>query len=235
MGSPGPIVTIFVTYLYVVLKIGPRYMKDRKPFNLETFIRCYNIFQIAACFYFVNWAYKRGFGLNDTWRCIPNRSDYEELLKLDKCNWNFIMLRLIELVETVVFVLRKKQSQVSILHVYHHVSTAAMLWIFLKYGMNEMGIYTCAINSMVHIVMYSYYFLSSFKSLNSRLRHIKPIVTVIQITQLVLIFGNTIVALLPSCNTTRLYYLMLLNMLILIGFFAKFYFDNFVKSTKKKT
>lgn len=211
-------------------------MKDRKPFNLGTFIRCYNIFQIIACSYFVKWAYDRGFGPRSTWKCILNRTDTNELLELYKCNWNFIILRLIELVETVVFVLRKKQNQVSTLHVYHHLSTAGLLWLFLKFGMNEMGIYTCALNSLVHIVMYSYYFLTSFKSLNNRLRMVKPIITIIQLTQLVIIFGNTIVALLPNCNTTatKLYYVQLLNMLILIGFFAKFYVDNFVKPNKKK-
>lgn len=235
MGSPAPLVTLFATYLIFVTKIGPRYMRDRKPINLTNFTRCYNIFQIAACTYFVLWGYNRGFRLSRMWTCTPNRTDPQEILALSRCNWNFIMLRLVELIETVVFVLRKKQNQVSVLHVYHHISTAGLLWLFLKYGRNEMGIYTCALNSMVHVVMYSYYFLTSFKSLRDRLQIVKPMITIIQLTQLVSIFGNTVVALLPSCAITNLYYLQILNMLVLIGFFAKFYVDNFVvKNNKKK-
>lgn len=208
-------------------------MKDRKPFNLVNFTRCYNAFQVAACIHFVNWAYKRGFSLSATWQCAENRTDKEEQLALFACNWNFIVLRLIELVEMCVFVLRKKQVQVSPLHVYHHISTAALLWIFLKHRVNEMGIYTCALNSMVHIVMYSYYFLTSFKSLRSPLSIVKPLITIIQLVQLVLIFGHTIVAV-TACNETKLYYLQIANILVLIGFFASFYVNNFVKKNKKE-
>jgi hypothetical protein len=45
----------------------------------------------------------------------------------------FIMLRIIEFIETVMFVLRKKQNQVSPLHVYHHISTVCLLWVFFNY------------------------------------------------------------------------------------------------------
>lgn len=51
-----------------------------------------------------------------------------------------MMLRLIELIETVIFVLRKKQNQVSPLHIYHHISTVVLLWSFLKYSSSELKI-----------------------------------------------------------------------------------------------
>jgi hypothetical protein len=51
--------------------------------------------------------------------------------------WWFLMLRLGELIETVFFVLRKKQSQVSALHIYHHISTATLLWLYFKYNAGE--------------------------------------------------------------------------------------------------
>lgn len=238
MGSATPLLITCGIYLSFVLKIGPRYMSDRKPFNLDNFVRCYNIFQIIACTYFVNWAYERGFNLSSIWSCVPSdRTDDEELLDLWRCNWKFMTLRLIEFTETVVFVLRKKQNQVSTLHIYHHISTVLILWTFLKFGKNEMGIYSCALNCMVHIVMYSYYLLTSFKSLRSHLKIVKPLITILQLTQLVIIFGNTVVALLPSCNQTKVYYLMIVNMLILICLFTKFYIETYTKSsdTEKRT
>lgn len=234
MGSPAPLVITCGIYLSFVLKIGPRYMSDRKPFNLDNFVRCYNVFQIIACTYFVNWAYKRGFSLKSIWSCAADRTDDEELLDLWKINWTFIALRLIEFTETVVFVLRKKQNQVSTLHVYHHISTVSILWIFFKYGRNEMGIYSCTLNCMVHIVMYSYYLLTSFKGLRDHLKVVKPLITILQLTQLVAIFGNTVAALLPSCNQTKIYYLMIINMLILIGFFTKFYIETYTKTSDTK-
>lgn len=234
MGSPTQLLSIFAVYLIFVLKIGPKFMRDRKPFNLESYIRCYNIFQIVACAYFVRWGYYRGFGITDAFTCKRERTNEKELLELWGVNWSFIMLRLIELSETVVFVLRKKQNQVSTLHVYHHLSTVTILWLFQKYSMNEMGVYACGLNSFVHIVMYSYYFLTSFKSLSGYMKIVKPLITIIQLVQLVLIFGNNIVAASPSCNAGKLYYLQLVNMIVLIGFFAKFYSDSYVKPNKKE-
>lgn len=38
-----------VVYLYFVLYLGPKFMKNRKPFNLLPIIRVYNIIQLVAC------------------------------------------------------------------------------------------------------------------------------------------------------------------------------------------
>ncbi len=51
--------------------------------------------------------------------------------------WHTMFVKLIELVETVFFVLRKKQNQISFLHVYHHVTTFVMLWLFVKYSLGK--------------------------------------------------------------------------------------------------
>lgn len=138
MGSPAPLLLTFATYLLFVLSVGPRYMKDRKPMNLNFFTRGYNIFQVIACVYFISWASNRGINFNSTWKCITNRKDAEERFELDQKSWLFLMLRLIELVETVIFVLRKKQNQVSSLHIYHHLSTVVLLWSFLKYSPSKL-------------------------------------------------------------------------------------------------
>lgn len=53
MGSPIIIPAIILSYLYFVLKYGPQFMKNRKPYNLKTFIQWYNIFQIIANAYLV--------------------------------------------------------------------------------------------------------------------------------------------------------------------------------------
>lgn len=137
MGSPAPLLLTFASYLLFVLSVGPRYMKDRKPMKLSFFIRSYNVFQVCACIYFINWGRKRGINFSSTWQCLENRKDAGERLELDQISWLFMQLRLIELVETVIFVLRKKQNQVSSLHIYHHLSTVVLLWSFLKYSSSE--------------------------------------------------------------------------------------------------
>lgn len=42
------------------------------------------------------------------------------------------LLKGFELVETIFFVLRKKDNQVSVLHVYHHISTFVLTWFFAR-------------------------------------------------------------------------------------------------------
>lgn len=97
-----------------------------------------------------------------------------------------------------------------------------------------MAVYICFINSCVHIIMYSYYFLTSFKSLRESLMKIKPLITIVQLTQLVLIFSHSVVVLLPHCGASKLFYTQLVNGFILIGLFSKFYVDNYSKIKSKE-
>ena len=119
-----------------------------------------------------------------------------------------IFIRTLELVETVFFVLRKKQNQVSHLHVYHHVSTILLLWAFYKYNASKysswltvwlitvinifqslqftarMELFILILNSIIHVIMYSYYLLTAFKVLDKYLKKFKPIMTSMQLVSL---------------------------------------------------
>lgn len=226
-------------------------MQNRKPFNLTAIIRIYNVFQVVACIWFVFQAHGMGVRLSYTWQCV-----HKKIPVTDTCfniGWYYMLLRLLELVETVFFVLRKKQNQVSALHVYHHISTASLMWIFLKYSAgkhdirlivnlcNELkispdGMETIIghINNLVHICMYSYYFLSSFRQLTRFIISFKPILTAIQIIQLVVLIGHCVVAIMPSCGAPKLFYLQFVNIAILIFMFSRFYIKSYVKKEKKQ-
>lgn len=47
MSSPGPVVAVVMIYLVFVLKIGPEYMKNRKPMDLKRIMVLYNAFQVC--------------------------------------------------------------------------------------------------------------------------------------------------------------------------------------------
>lgn len=131
--SPAPMLLIFGTYLFIVLNLGPRYMKERKPFPLTNFTRIYNIAQLVACSVLLTMGSKFGLEIKSMFKCLPDETDSEKLIAYKSSQWWFLILRLAELMETIVFVLRKKQNQVSLLHIYHHISTASLVWIFIKY------------------------------------------------------------------------------------------------------
>lgn len=44
---------ILVTYLYFCLYAGPRYMKNRKPFELKNTLIAYNLVQVLVSVYLV--------------------------------------------------------------------------------------------------------------------------------------------------------------------------------------
>ena len=71
------------------------------------------------------------------------------------------MLKIVDLIETGVFMLRKKENQITILHLYHHLSTFLIALIFIRYVASGMALFFPPLNCAVHVVMYSYYFLSN--------------------------------------------------------------------------
>lgn len=93
--------------------------------------------------------------------------------------WFYYMCKLIELLDTVFFVLRKKQNQVTFLHVYHHTMMPFAGFIGVKYvggrrnnfssfslsNLNfDSGGHTTLlglINSFIHVIMYAYYMLAA--------------------------------------------------------------------------
>lgn len=62
----------------------------------------------------------------------------------------------------VFFVLRKKQNQVTFLHVYHHFGMVALSFLGCKFVPGGHSIFMGYINSIVHVVMYFYYLLTAY-------------------------------------------------------------------------
>lgn len=91
-----------------------------------------------------------------------------------------LFVRGIEVVETMCFVLRKKQNQVTFLHIYHHISVFLLLWLTIKISAGDMELFVMVLNLYVHVVMYVYYFLALFKPMQAILRPIKPAITIMQ-------------------------------------------------------
>lgn len=232
MGSPSAILCIFAAYMFFVKFAGPKFMESRKPYNLNTFTRIYNIFQVFTCIWLVSQV-PDILGSFNPYKCYNGPSAIISNQAHLSISWYVLILRMSEFLETVVFVLRKKQNQVSWLHVYHHIAVVSLLWMFFKFSATRNEIIIIAINTAVHIVMYFYYFLSSFSKLKSITVKSKPFITAMQITQLVIIMTHIIHAL-ACCEVTKLYWLQLGNIVILIAMFLQFYFKSY-RSEKVKS
>lgn len=122
MSDPTAIWCILAGYLYFVFKLGPQLMRHRDPFKLENVIRCYDLIQIVFCGWLVVEAIRLGYFFGE-YNILCQAVDYSNSkLSLQTAwrAWFYFVIKVIDLLDTVFFVLRKKQSQISFLHVYHH-------------------------------------------------------------------------------------------------------------------
>ncbi|XP_064480146.1 very long chain fatty acid elongase AAEL008004-like isoform X2 [Ornithodoros turicata] len=162
-GSPYPLILLCILYVYVVRLWGPRWMASKKPFEIRGVLLVYNLSLVMANLYFVcsiiHYAYfKKGY------RIIGQGVDFStepNSLQLVHLSWWYYMMRLFEFFDTFFFVLRKKYTQVSTLHVFHHVTVAWNMWMNTTYGGQGQTAFVMIVNSFVHTIMYSYYFLAA--------------------------------------------------------------------------
>ncbi|KAJ8954307.1 hypothetical protein NQ318_005893, partial [Aromia moschata] len=160
VGKFGHLMLILTTYVYFCKYAGPRYMKDRKPFDLKRTIQVYNVIQILCSMYLVYEGLFAGWLTDYSFTCQPVVPG-EKGLRMAKGTWFYFICKLVELLDTVFFILRKKFNQVSYLHMYHHTLMPVCAWIGVTFLPGGHGTLMGIINSFIHVLMYTYYFLSS--------------------------------------------------------------------------
>lgn len=70
---------------------------------------------------------------------------FSVIFQMARAVWLYYMAKVIELLDTVFFVLRKKNSQVSFLHLYHHTLMPMCAFVGVKYFAGKFG--QCPLNS----------------------------------------------------------------------------------------
>jgi len=233
-GGPWSVFGVIACYLLFVKKIGPAVMKERQPFDLRGLIFCYNIVMMFVnLYFFISASIYTNMGIK-TWGCINvNPMDTGSTMQWKLLLiWLFFLSKFIDLLETVFFILRKKHSQVSFLHVFHHSIVPIDVWVGLKYSPSESACFFPLINSFVHSVMYFYYGLST---LGPRVRPYlwwKKYLTQLQIVQLVLVAIHCVhLVLLPNCNIPKAVFAIYLpQVMFLVYLFVSFFVSSYLVS-----
>lgn len=234
MKTPWPIIGMCVAYLWFVKIIGPGLMRDRKAYELFTFIRIYNLVMVLwNGFGFYMACHLLNYGL-DTFGCQPidpNARDFKSM-RIIQYGYIFLLSRLVEFIDTICFVLRKKNRQISGFHVFHHFSVPIAVWFFVKFAPGGNSAIFPFLNSFIHTVMYSYYFLATFKTARPYLGW-KKYLTQFQIVQfIIMILHSTQPLFIPGCKFPRTFlYINIFFSVIFIYLFTKFYIDNYGKQT----
>ncbi|KAJ6634722.1 Transport and Golgi organization protein 2 [Pseudolycoriella hygida] len=139
------------------LTIGkrPRFMKSRQPYKLKLVIIVYNALQVYYNYWVLKqsivepifWKYLFSFGCA---QITPSEQQFYEIL-ICRGFWNMTMNKVIDLLDTVFFVLCKKENNITFLHVQHHVFSVAILWICGKYFTGQEFTATFFCNTTVHV------------------------------------------------------------------------------------
>lgn len=188
MQTPGPMTAILLFYLFFVLYLGPRYMSKRKPFQLQGLMIFYNFTLVVLSIFIVYEFLMSGWATTYTWRCDPvDQSQSPEALRMARVAWLFWFSKIIELMDTVIFVLRKKSGQITFLHIFHHSFMPWTWWWGVGIAPGGMGSFHAMVNSSVHVIMYFYYGLAAAGPRFQKFLWWKKYMTAIQLTQFVLV------------------------------------------------
>ncbi|XP_059545822.1 elongation of very long chain fatty acids protein 1 isoform X1 [Myotis daubentonii] len=236
MGSPLLMTSILLTYVYFVLSLGPRIMANRKPFQLRGFMVVYNFSLVALSLYIVYEFLMSGWLSSYTWRCDPvDFSNNPEALRMVRVAWLFLFSKFIELMDTVIFILRKKDGQVTFLHVFHHSVLPWSWWWGVKIAPGGMGSFHAMINSSVHVIMYLYYGLSALGPVAQPYLWWKKHMTAIQLIQFVLVSLHiSQYYFMPSCNYQ---YPVIIHLIWMYGtiffvLFSNFWYHSYTKGKR---
>lgn len=92
-------------------------------------------------------------------------------------------IKVLDLLDTVFFVLRKKTGQLSFLHIYHHVAVVWGTCLVVNFYPGGHFIFLGLLNAGVHAIMYGYYFAAIWRPAVKQSRRIKSAVTLVQMGQ----------------------------------------------------
>nr|XP_019560391.2 elongation of very long chain fatty acids protein AAEL008004-like [Aedes albopictus] len=223
-------------YLLVVLRIGPRMMANRKPFELKGVIRVYNLVQVA-----INWilfmviSYILLNRPDFSYQCQPvdfskTTQGYQEMFVA----YAYFVLKVLDLADTLLFILRKKQSQVSFLHVYHHSMMVLVSYYGVLFAPGGHNFILGVWNTVGHAGIYLYYFFATYNSpLAARCKIHLTRLQLVQFVYLTVHFGRPALTGM-QCGFPQLWHWIgLVQTVFFLGMFLDFYIKSYVKKPQK--
>ncbi|XP_049823353.1 uncharacterized protein LOC109598764 [Aethina tumida] len=233
LASPLHVLPVGIAYLYFCLNLGPRLMKNREAFDLKYTLIIFNIIQVVVNAYVllgvVIYLPKLDLYCGDV-----DYSVNPDTQRLIGTIYIYFLMKILDLLDTVFFVLRKKQSQVSFLHVYHHFNMVMASWIAMKFLAGGATIVVGAVNAFVHIVMYSYYLLTAYDENYKNSIWWKKHITQLQLVQFlffILYFGRYFF--ISGCTYPLfITFLFIPQNFFMLCLFGEFYYRTYIKGSK---
>ncbi|KAH6556027.1 hypothetical protein KP509_1Z209700 [Ceratopteris richardii] len=177
--SPTPLISMLGLYIFCVvgglgaIRVGaaPREGSMRKeaeaergrcrrqePSALRYLVLAHNAFCTCLSFYMAHGLLSSACNLRYS---VCGNAYNEEEKSMTHYIYVFYMSKMVEFLDTIIMLLKRNVRQVTVLHVYHHVSVAIIWWIISYHAPGGDAYISAALNSIVHVFMYLYYFLSA--------------------------------------------------------------------------
>jgi len=235
MSSPWPVLAICAVYYYVVRIAGPRFMKDRPPYDIKNIMIVYNLFQtffslwifLKTCSFWVSGKYN--------WLCQPvDYSDSEDGWAAADMVWWYFFSKFVDYLDSIFFVLRKKFSHLSTLHVVHHGIMPFTAWWGIKFVGGGHTTFCGFLNMGVHVVMYFYYLMSAMGPEVQKYLWWKRYLTTMQLAQFATFFIHASLPLFIECDFPKFFsYVILFHGAMFFLLFANFYIQSYVNKKPK--
>ncbi|XP_029831567.2 elongation of very long chain fatty acids protein 4-like [Ixodes scapularis] len=230
--NPTYMLVILASYLYVSKSLGPRYMKHRDPYELKGAIMIYNLFQVLANMYFLSQMIYHTFyaaGYSPFCQGLTYSTDPHAISLLNVLFW-YLWVRVADFLDTLFFVLKKKFTHITVLHVLHHTLVVFGGWMFLQFGGDGQAVFGVCLNSFVHIIMYIYYFLACLGPSVQKYLWWKRYLTRLQIGHFVVIIAHASIPMFVDCGYPRvLIYIAIPQVILILGLFVNFYVQSYIK------
>ncbi|XP_064482566.1 very long chain fatty acid elongase AAEL008004-like [Ornithodoros turicata] len=236
-GNPFFVFTLTLTYLYFVYVAGPRWMKYRKPFEIINLVRVYNLTMVylnARFFWlFVSHCYLPGGKYNLFCQGISKTVDPADYELYWQGSW-YVLVRYADYLDTVFFIMRKKFNQVTRLHVIHHTTVTCSAWFYFLFAPEGQPALGLCMNAFVHVVMYTYYFLSTFGPEVKKYLWWKIYLTRLQILQFVIFIGHMSIPLFVDCGFPKSLCLVpIANTVVILMLFIDYYYRAYINLMKR--
>lgn len=172
--SPMPMIVALAVYLSAVcfgslwIRVAAlRPKKSREPLPLRALVVVHNMFCLLLSVYMCSGIALQSIRLKySVWGNAYKDNEKEMAYFI----YLFYISKLFELMDTIIMVLKRNVHQITVLHVYHHVSIAIIWWIIAHHAPGGDAYFSAAMNSAVHVIMYFYYLLSSILRGREKLR-----------------------------------------------------------------
>ncbi|CAH0728000.1 unnamed protein product, partial [Brenthis ino] len=234
--TPIATLAMVIAYLSFVMVVGPLWMANRKPFKIKNILVGYNAAQVLLSLYMFYEHLMSGWWYDYSLTCQPvDYSDSEKARRMLHLCWVYYFSKLSEFADTIFFVLRKKKSQITWLHLYHHSLTPFEAWILVKFIAGGHGTFSNIVNNLVHVIMYSYYMLAAMGPQYQQYLWWKKQITTLQLAQFFIVLFHSISALVYDCGYPKAIASgLILHSTIFIVLFTNFYIQAYKKKSLQK-